>query len=149
MGAAQAASAVDEVLLLSRWVHLSTDKKRQLNELFALNRRVMKAYLLKESLDRLWNYTYEGSGRRRRDNRHPVEGTSRSAASRAMAARTASESISAGRLNEFARSAYRFLEVPGSLRQETRNPQERQKSRVARRLGSTVGGPAPRLTGLL
>jgi hypothetical protein len=72
MGAAQAASAVDEVLLLSRWVHLSTDKKRQLNELFALNRRVMKAYLLKESLDRLWNYTYEGSGRRRRDNRHPV-----------------------------------------------------------------------------
>jgi hypothetical protein len=26
-----------------------------------LNRRLMKAYLLKESLDRLWNYTYEGS----------------------------------------------------------------------------------------
>jgi transposase len=48
-------------LLLSRWVHLNTDKKRQLNELFALNRRVMKAYLLKESLDRLWNYTYEGA----------------------------------------------------------------------------------------
>ena len=47
--------------LLSRWVHLNTDKKRQLNELFALNRRVMKAYLLKESLDRLWNYTYEGA----------------------------------------------------------------------------------------
>jgi transposase len=48
-------------LLLTRWVHLNTDKKRQLNELFALNRRVMKAYLLKESLDRLWNYTYEGA----------------------------------------------------------------------------------------
>jgi transposase len=48
-------------LLLSRWVHLNTDKKRQLHELFALNRRVMKAYLLKESLDRLWNYTYEGA----------------------------------------------------------------------------------------
>ena len=48
-------------LLLSRWVHLNTDKKRQLNELFTLNRRVMKAYLLKESLDRLWNYTYEGA----------------------------------------------------------------------------------------
>jgi transposase len=31
-----------------------------LNELFALNRRVMKAYLLKESLERLWNYRYEG-----------------------------------------------------------------------------------------
>ena len=48
-------------LLLSRWVHLNTHKKRQLNELFALNRRVMKAYLLKEGLDRLWSYTYEGA----------------------------------------------------------------------------------------
>src|SRR2546422_4561459 len=48
-------------LLLTRWVHLNPHKKRQLNELFALNRRVMKAYLLKESLDRLWNYTYEGA----------------------------------------------------------------------------------------
>jgi len=48
-------------LLLSRWVHLNTAKKRQLNKLFALNRRVMKAYLLKESLDRLWHYTYEGA----------------------------------------------------------------------------------------
>jgi transposase len=36
-------------LLLSRWVYLNTHKKRQLNALFALNRRVMKAYLLKES----------------------------------------------------------------------------------------------------
>jgi transposase len=48
-------------LLLSRWVNLSTAKKNQLNTLFALNRRVMKAYLLKESLDRLWAYTYEGA----------------------------------------------------------------------------------------
>jgi transposase len=48
-------------LLLSRWVNLDTDKKRQLNQLFALNRRVMKAYLLKESLDRLWTYYYEGA----------------------------------------------------------------------------------------
>ena len=48
-------------LLLTRWVHLNTNKKRQLNELFALNRRVMKAYLLKESLDRLWSYTYEAA----------------------------------------------------------------------------------------
>lgn len=48
-------------LLLSRWVHLDTGKKRQLNKLFALNRRVMKAYLLKESLDRLWSYHYEGA----------------------------------------------------------------------------------------
>jgi transposase len=48
-------------LLLTRWVHLNTNQKRQLNQLFALNRRVMKAHLLKESLDRLWSYTYEGA----------------------------------------------------------------------------------------
>jgi len=48
-------------LLLTRWVHLTTHKKRQLNTLFALNRKLMKAYLLKESLDRLWNYRYEGA----------------------------------------------------------------------------------------
>ena len=48
-------------LLLTRWVHLTTDQRQQLNELFALNRRVMKAYLLKESLDRMWTYTYEGA----------------------------------------------------------------------------------------
>jgi transposase len=48
-------------LLLSRWVNLDTGKKRQLNTMFVLNRRVMKAYLLKESLDRLWTYHYEGA----------------------------------------------------------------------------------------
>jgi len=48
-------------LLLSRWVNLDTEKKRQLNRLFALNRRVLKAYLLKESLSRLWEYRYEGA----------------------------------------------------------------------------------------
>jgi len=48
-------------LLLSSWVHLDRRKKQQLNQLFALNRRVMKAYLLKESLARLWDYTYEGA----------------------------------------------------------------------------------------
>jgi transposase len=46
-------------LLLTRWINLDTRKKQQLNTLFALNRRVMKAYLLKESLDRLWTYAYE------------------------------------------------------------------------------------------
>ena len=46
-------------LLLSRWVNLDTTKRRMLNELFAMNRRVMKAYLMKESLDRLWSYYYE------------------------------------------------------------------------------------------
>jgi transposase len=45
-------------LLLSRWVNLDSGKKRKL---FALNRRVLKAYLLKESLDRLWTYHYEGA----------------------------------------------------------------------------------------
>lgn len=46
-------------LLLSSWVNLDHPKKRLLNQLFALNRRVMKAYLLKESLAGLWHYTYE------------------------------------------------------------------------------------------
>jgi transposase len=48
-------------LLLSRWVNLQRNKKQLLNELFSLNRRLMKAYLLKESLDRLWKYRYEGA----------------------------------------------------------------------------------------
>lgn len=48
-------------LLLTRWVNLATDKQQQLNRLFTLNRRVMKAYLLKESLERLWMYSYEGA----------------------------------------------------------------------------------------
>ncbi len=46
-------------LLLSRWVNIDAGKKRHLNKLFAFNRRVMKAYLLKESLDRLWTYPCE------------------------------------------------------------------------------------------
>lgn len=48
-------------LLLTRWVHLSENKRQELNHLFALNRKLMKAYLLKESLERLWTYTYEGA----------------------------------------------------------------------------------------
>ena len=32
-----------------------------LNRLFQLNRRVFKAYMLKESLERLWDYRYEGA----------------------------------------------------------------------------------------
>jgi transposase len=48
-------------LLLTRWVQLTSDKRQQLNQLFSLNRKVMKAYLLKESLERLWTYTYEGA----------------------------------------------------------------------------------------
>ncbi len=48
-------------LLLTRWVNLTTANRRQLNTLFAMNRKLMKAYLLKESLDRLWTYRYEGA----------------------------------------------------------------------------------------
>ena len=48
-------------LLLSRWVNLNAGNRQQLNELFALNRKLLKAYLLKESLDRLWTYRYEGA----------------------------------------------------------------------------------------
>jgi transposase len=31
------------------------------NDLFALNRKVFEGYMLKESLDRLWTYHYEGA----------------------------------------------------------------------------------------
>lgn len=48
-------------LLLSRWMNLSESKRQELNHLFAMNRKVFKAYLLKESLDRLWTYRYEGA----------------------------------------------------------------------------------------
>jgi len=43
--------------LLSRWVNLDGRKQQLLDDLFRLNRRMMKAFLLKESLDRLWTYT--------------------------------------------------------------------------------------------
>jgi transposase len=36
-------------------------KRQELNQLFALNRKLFKACLLKESQDRLWNYRYEGA----------------------------------------------------------------------------------------
>ena len=36
-------------------------QRGELNRLFQLNRRVFKAYLLKESLERLWDYRYEGA----------------------------------------------------------------------------------------
>jgi transposase len=48
-------------LLLTRWINLSSGKRQELNSLFALNRKLFKAYVLKESLDRLWNYHYEGA----------------------------------------------------------------------------------------
>jgi transposase len=51
-------------LLLTRWVKLDNRQRQLLNELFRLNRRMLKAYLLKESLDRLWTYRYEGAALR-------------------------------------------------------------------------------------
>ena len=51
-------------LLLSRWLNLSGEKRQLLNDLFKLNRKIMKAYLIKESLDRLWKYTSERAAER-------------------------------------------------------------------------------------
>jgi transposase len=48
-------------LLLSRWKNLAKSQRGVLNRLFQLNRRVFKAYLLKESLENLWDYRYEGA----------------------------------------------------------------------------------------
>jgi transposase len=48
-------------LLLSRWKNLEPRQRGVLNRLFQLNRRVFKAYLLKESLEQLWDYRYEGA----------------------------------------------------------------------------------------
>ena len=48
-------------LLLSRWKNLTLKHRGELNRLFQLNRRVFKAYLLKESLEGLWNYLYRGA----------------------------------------------------------------------------------------
>ena len=45
-------------LLMSRWKNLTGIQRGELNRLFQLNRRVFKAYMLKESLERLWNYRY-------------------------------------------------------------------------------------------
>jgi transposase len=50
-------------LLLTRWKNLSRAKRGILNEAFARNRRLFKAYYLKEQIERLWSYTYEGAAR--------------------------------------------------------------------------------------
>jgi transposase len=51
-------------LLLRRWANLDPDERRTVNELLALNRRLAKAYLLKEQLAHLWAYRYEGAALR-------------------------------------------------------------------------------------
>jgi transposase len=44
-------------LLLTSGLNLDRSRRRQRNARFALNRRILQAYLLKESLSQLWNYT--------------------------------------------------------------------------------------------
>jgi transposase len=43
-------------LLLRRWKTVRGSKRRELEALFAVNRRLFKAYVLREQLDRLWTY---------------------------------------------------------------------------------------------
>jgi transposase len=51
-------------LLLTRWKNLTRKKRSLLNEAFAMNRRLFKAYYSKEQIEHLWSYTYEGAARR-------------------------------------------------------------------------------------
>ena len=44
-------------LLLRRWKTVRGSKRRELETLFAANRRLFKASVLREQLDRLWTYT--------------------------------------------------------------------------------------------
>src|SRR5258705_10204919 len=51
-------------LLLRRWKTVRGSKRGELQQLFAANRRLFKAYVLCEQLDRLWTYkTREGVAR--------------------------------------------------------------------------------------
>jgi transposase len=50
--------------LLSHWENLSLEGKKALQLLFKANRRLNKAYLLKESFDQLWDYWSPGWARR-------------------------------------------------------------------------------------
>ncbi len=46
-------------ILLSRYKNLDATGKQSLNELFVVNRRLYKAYLLKEQFSQLWDYNTE------------------------------------------------------------------------------------------
>lgn len=54
--------------LLSRKTNLDLDGKRSLKKLLAANRRLSKAYILKESFGQLWSYDREGWARKFFDN---------------------------------------------------------------------------------
>jgi transposase len=47
-------------LLLRRWKRLTPGQQTELLSVFALNRRLFKAHLLKEQVEQLWTYTSEG-----------------------------------------------------------------------------------------
>lgn len=51
-------------LLLTRWGNLGRDQRQTLQDLFAVNRRLAKAYLFRDQLTQLWTYTYEAHARR-------------------------------------------------------------------------------------
>jgi transposase len=51
-------------LLLTRWHNLPHAKRSQLKQALALNRRLFKAYYLKEQIERLWSYSYERAAMR-------------------------------------------------------------------------------------
>jgi transposase len=54
--------------LLSRWENLTIDGRRAWKLLFQVNKRLNKAYLLKESFGQLWDYQRPGWARRFFDN---------------------------------------------------------------------------------
>ncbi len=51
-------------LLLRSWANLDDDERGTVKNLLARNRRLAKAYLLKEQLAQLWTYTYEACAHR-------------------------------------------------------------------------------------
>ena len=51
-------------LLLTRWRNLTRRKKGVLTEALSRNRKLFKAYYLREQIDRLWSYTYKGAAQR-------------------------------------------------------------------------------------
>lgn len=54
--------------LLSNWENLSRDGRKNIEVLFTANKRLNKAYLLKESFAQLWSYHREGWARKFFDN---------------------------------------------------------------------------------
>ena len=60
-GALRAVMRGKRWLLLTRWRNLRPGQRSELKQALSLNRRLFKAYYLKEQLERLWTYTYEGA----------------------------------------------------------------------------------------